>query len=353
MENIRVFVIKVNPSSEWFSAGQRLTGNVTVNLRKSMDIKNIEIELNGKGYCYWSEGEADHYIGKECIIKKTICLCGASTNSHSFTFPVGEQSYDFSFDLPERLPSSFEGGFGYVRYSLKARIRRHWKVDHKTKISVIINDVIDTNLPAYREGKGGENHNNVGLLCYKTSPVDMSASIDRGCYCPGDVILINSHVANNTSRDMQSMHAKLIQTVMYNASGKRRKSNKVIAILNGPNVPKGKSVSWENEPFNIPQIPSTITNCHVISVHYKLVIKVHVRCACDPAIKIDVVIGTIPFIQTNATHSSLSGPQRYADDDGISLIPSHLSTFIAPPRYSTIFGESISNTTSDSVLLIT
>ncbi len=47
--------------------------------------------------------------------------------------PQGQHEYPFTFHLPQNLPTSFEGQYGYVRYSAKANIDRPWKFDHDTK----------------------------------------------------------------------------------------------------------------------------------------------------------------------------------------------------------------------------
>ena len=54
------------------------------------------------------------------------------------------------------------------------------------------------------------------------------------CYCPGEYILVNSQVQNQTTRDMKALKAKLYQDILYLAEGhKQKRETKVIARIDG------------------------------------------------------------------------------------------------------------------------
>ena len=55
-----------------------------------------------------------------------------------------------------------------------ANIDRPWKFDHKCMIPIIINEVIDTNLPQYNIRPGGSAHKDVGCLCCAAGPLDIT-----------------------------------------------------------------------------------------------------------------------------------------------------------------------------------
>jgi hypothetical protein len=60
--------------------------------------------------------------------------------------PAGEHSFLFSMTLPNHLPSSFEGKYGYVRYTVKATLNRPWKFDHEVKAAFTVLLHLDLNL---------------------------------------------------------------------------------------------------------------------------------------------------------------------------------------------------------------
>ena len=60
--------------------------------------------------------------------------------------PAGTHTYDFQIELPASLPSTFEGGYGYVRYFCKATIDKPWKFDHDVKVPFTVLSILDLNL---------------------------------------------------------------------------------------------------------------------------------------------------------------------------------------------------------------
>jgi len=58
---------------------------------------------------------------------------------------IGQHQYPFSFTLPVGIPSSFEGRYGHVRYTLTGSLERSWKWNHSCKIGFNVNSIIDLN----------------------------------------------------------------------------------------------------------------------------------------------------------------------------------------------------------------
>lgn len=59
--------------------------------------------------------------------------------------------YNFTCTLPPVLPSSFEGQYGYVRYTVKVTLDRPWKFDQETKMAFTVINAFDLNLnPSYK-----------------------------------------------------------------------------------------------------------------------------------------------------------------------------------------------------------
>ena len=67
------------------------------------------------------------------------------TDGESFRLPAGDHQYPFSFQLPIELPSSFEGEFGYVSYTIKVLVNRPWHFDYETKVVISVNSIYDLN----------------------------------------------------------------------------------------------------------------------------------------------------------------------------------------------------------------
>lgn len=69
--------------------------------------------------------------------------------NHESSYPVieaGDHAFPFHFEIPQcRLPSSFEGKFGCIRYSLKATMDRPWKSNYNSKCAITILEIVDIN----------------------------------------------------------------------------------------------------------------------------------------------------------------------------------------------------------------
>jgi len=60
--------------------------------------------------------------------------------------PAGQYSYPFRCELPSKLPCSYEGEYGYVRYWVKASIEKGRHILHKTKIPFSLLAPLDLNV---------------------------------------------------------------------------------------------------------------------------------------------------------------------------------------------------------------
>jgi hypothetical protein len=79
---------------------------------------------------------------KHSLYSVTFCAVSGMTEM----LPAGEHSFLFSMSLPNNLPSSFEGEYGYVRYTVKATLDRPWKFNHEVKATFTVLLHLDLNL---------------------------------------------------------------------------------------------------------------------------------------------------------------------------------------------------------------
>ena len=58
---------------------------------------------------------------------------------------AGIHEYPFSFQLPGQLPPSFEGEYGYIRYTITAHARGMDQINHTAKLAIKVNTIADLN----------------------------------------------------------------------------------------------------------------------------------------------------------------------------------------------------------------
>lgn len=66
-------------------------------------------------------------------------------SGHECKVEAGVHQYPFSFQLPNQLPTSFEGQYGNVRYYVQAKADRPWAFDYKFKAGFTVNAFVDLN----------------------------------------------------------------------------------------------------------------------------------------------------------------------------------------------------------------
>ena len=299
------FSIHFDPPRAVFYPGRPIKGYVRLDLKDPMKIRGISIKLSGKIYVSW-KGQVEHdgitrietFTQKEVIINTCECVFGSlpGSGSRNYIHPAGKTSYSFSIGLPNNLPSSFEGKFGYIRYILKAKIHKPWKFDRKTKCPVTIHEFIDTNHPMYSSGERGEAHLEIPVSCFSGGTFDMNVNIDRSCYYPGETILINADIMNNCRQNMHKLKAKLIQYVTYSTPTGNKTVLRDVIVLNGPPIRKRQHERWLNQPMNIPtSIPPTNSSSKLISVTYKVKIKAGKPKGDHAVVEMNILIGTVPY----------------------------------------------------------
>lgn len=119
-------------------------------------ILGIVIRFSGEANTNWSEtkkvrddqgkehDETEELTAHETYFENQYYLLGAKSGPE-IKLEAGEHSYPFSCVLPPTLPSSFEGEFGHVRYTIKVTLDRPWKFDQDTKMAFTVISPLDLN----------------------------------------------------------------------------------------------------------------------------------------------------------------------------------------------------------------
>ncbi|XP_046337176.2 arrestin domain-containing protein 2-like isoform X1 [Haliotis rufescens] len=324
MEKPNIFVVSFSNLQGVYYAGQVMQGNVTVELIDTMKMRGIHLQFEGSAYVHWTErhttGSGDnrhtetyHYSAEEQYFHQDILLAGRwkQQSGENIHLPVGRHTFPFAFQLPPQLPSSFEGEYGYVRYTAKGIIDKPWKFNHETKRMFTVICILDLNQDQnVRIPAQCAKSKTLCCWCCASGPISANFSIDRQGYVPGEAIILKAEIDNQSNRRIKSSSVKMRMVTIYHTIRKSRTSSRVVARLMHGEIQKGGHDYWNGDQLVIPPLPpSLLVGCNIIDIGYIVQLEVTPSGpSFDLDIPLPVIIGTIPLQSVLAQHPPTAPP---------------------------------------------
>ncbi|XP_062620954.1 arrestin domain-containing protein 3-like isoform X2 [Saccostrea cucullata] len=329
MGKLRAFYIELENPQGVFFAGQIINGRLVVELDAEMKMREISLKFKGQANVHWTESQTvstgkttstvtRHYSASEKYFEHTQPLFGKGMGmGDDNRLPPGQHVYPFSFQLPPNLPSSFEGGVGYVRYTIKGTIDKPWKFDHTTKRPFTVNALLDLNTqPNSACGTQNQQSKFLCCLCCKSGPITGMLKLDRVGYVPGEAITFNAEIQNMTSR-VCGTHVKLYMTTVFHATTKSKTTTSEVARVVHQDIQPGETETWSGDRLVIPPLPpSFLVGCQIIDINYYFELIVDPSGpAIDLHVPLLIIIGTIPLrtvVQQYQAQYGISSPAQPA-----------------------------------------
>lgn len=271
-------------------------------------ILGIVIRFSGEANTNWNEikkvrddqgkehDETEELTAHETYFENQYYILGAKSGPE-IKLETGEHSYPFSCVLPPTLPSSFEGEFGHVRYTIKVTLDRPWKFDQDTKMAFTVISPLDLNQNArlkvciynihlcnihivitynkysFQDPTKLELEKTFCCFCCKSGPLAVSVLIPVSGYVPGQNIPITAEVDNASNINVDRLKIVLRKIVVFKTNTPRRdiKKDKItIAEISVGPVEAHGSKTWQQNIEIPPLPPSNLINCGIIDLDYEL-----------------------------------------------------------------------------------
>ncbi|BFZ02494.1 hypothetical protein BsWGS_05532 [Bradybaena similaris] len=344
MGKLNIFEISFSNTSGVFYAGNNLEGQVTVELNEPMQLRGITLKFEGKADVSWTESrstgtgddrreETDYYSASEVYFNQDSLLFGFFRNQGNNVTQLaqGRHVFPFQFQIPQGLPSSFEGPYGHIRYTVKCTIDKPWKFDHTTKQPFTIISILDLNQqPNCLQRLQGSNEKTLCCWCCKSGPIQADFYVDRTGYVPGEAIRLFAVISNGSNRTMDKSYVVLKMATTYHATTKSVTLFKEVARVTRPAIEAHGHDNWSGEQLVIPPLPpSFLVGCRIIDIRYILQLNVDPSGpAFDLEVPLEIVIGTIPLISVVQQYPPMPSLPSAGFDNWIS--PSAPSPDAAP-----------------------
>ncbi|XP_048733486.1 arrestin domain-containing protein 3-like isoform X1 [Ostrea edulis] len=396
MGKIQNFIIELENQQGVYYPGQVVRGEIVLELSEALKIREIRITFRGEAYVDWPGSSSpydetsgpkkggfrlpsdDNYSASEEYFNRTIPLFGNGRGEgDNNILPLGRHTFPFDFGLPDVLPSSFEGPWGYIRYVINATLDRPWSFNTNYKRAFTLISPLDLNTQRNAmHSTSNRRAKRMCCLCCKSGPVSGTIYLDKIGFVPGEMININAEIQNLSSFECDVWAILEMKTIYFSTAQKTRslpkrvknplkrtatenkisevlvfppknpsrmetlktrKLEKEVTRISHPGVQGGESVVWKGMGLVIPPVPpSFLERCNIIDIRYflKLVIGT-LGSLSNLEIPIEVIIGTVPLrpqlVHQNAHAVVPSAPPMpvpsFASDD-------------QPPSYSEcVFGQ--------------
>ncbi|XP_052795426.1 arrestin domain-containing protein 3-like isoform X2 [Mya arenaria] len=298
-------------SRKLFCPNQDVQGTLVLEISHGLRISGIYITVKGRGYVHWTNQQlrgpgkprfkdTHHHAASEEYFERTLVLCGDNNvdGEEKCYLPAGRYSYPFQCQLPGRLPCSFEGEYGYVRYWVKAAIHKGRQIVQKTSVPFSVLSPLDLNgVPDSNKSVQESTEKTMCCLCCFSGPVSASIALPKRGFVPGEPIRFGAEISNFSSRRMASCSVELKMTTLFRADDDTRStSQQVCKVKRKQKIGRGEEVTWYNDELVVPPVPpSCLIGCNIISIKYTLELRVDpMGPAFDLSLPIEVVVGTVP-----------------------------------------------------------
>lgn len=356
MGKLRAFIIELDNPQGVFFAGNCVSGRLYIELDAEMNMREIRLKFKGAANVYWTESRTtgtgskaetvtDSYSAHETYFEQRVPVFGKGVGMGSEnSLPPGEHFFPFSLQLPPTLPSSFEGGVGYVRYTIKGTIDKPWKFDHDTKRPFTVTSLLDLNTYPNATSEVRNLHQKyLCCLCCRSGPISGLIKLDRSGYVPGEMIPFNAEIQNMSSRDC-APSLKLNMVTLFHATTSTKTTSQEIIRMNHQVVPAGETEIWADRIQVPPLPPSFLMGCSIIDINYNLELTIAPSGpAYDLKVPVPIIIGTIPLysvVQQYQTQYETSLQEQAPPNVPPGAETSLTQLPMPPPSYSEcVFGK--------------
>ncbi|KAF6092310.1 arrestin domain containing 5 [Phyllostomus discolor] len=232
----------VLPQDAVYLAGSCIKGQVVLTLNSTLVDPIVKVELVGRGYVEWNEetGASRDYS------RDIICNNKADYVHKTKTFSVtdnwlsaGSHTFDFHFNLPPRLPSTFTSKIGHVFYFLQASCmgREHILAKKRTYLLV----------------QGTSNFHRENAL---------QIQMEKDTFVPGERVVFTTEINNQTGKYIKTVIFALythVQYVGFTPKAEQRLRMDSSELLR-------QEANTQITPFNTTKIVSTLNLPLVLSV---------------------------------------------------------------------------------------
>uniref|UniRef100_A0A8D2DJY7 Arrestin domain containing 5 n=1 Tax=Sciurus vulgaris TaxID=55149 RepID=A0A8D2DJY7_SCIVU len=306
----------VLPKDAIYLAGSSIKGQVILTLNSTLVDPIVKVELVGRGYVEWNEeiGASRDYS------REVICNNKADYVHKTKTFPVednwlsaGSHTFDFHFNLPPRLPSTFSSKTGHISYFIQATCMGREHLLAKRRTYLLIQGTSD--FPpeqSFQDPLFVQAEKKVSYNCCRQGRVCLQIQMDRNTFTPGEKVVLTSEIHNQTGKCIRTVVFALYAHMRYegftptaerrwrgdSSELLRQEAHTQIAAFSSTKV-----VSTLSLPLVL-SVSTSLLDDQIVRTRYELAVTVHLPWSlASVKAKVPIIITSTP---ADATSCQLS-----------------------------------------------
>lgn len=295
------FLVVLDPELPVYVPGQAVNGYLKVSCHEEVSCRNITVTIKGQSKVHWSEKSGKsrrHYRAEELYFRHPVLVWSGEASGNNMS--PGSFKFPFSFILPRDIPSSFMSHFGKVVYQVKAEADLPWNFDKSHKVFFSVNFMYDLNMdPLATIPMVIQKEDTLCCCCCAQGPIEMNMRAQRSGYVPGENIVVNGDVVNNSSSTVEYTEIKLIQVITYITKSKQKQTERTVQRVYHPLLGPGRRDEWASVPLPIPAVPAShLKHCNIITIDYIFVLLAKFGTCRTMKAKVPVILGSLPLQNT-------------------------------------------------------
>ncbi|XP_029366439.1 arrestin domain-containing protein 3-like isoform X2 [Echeneis naucrates] len=279
-----------------FSPGDIISGRVVVVTSKETKVQVFLVRAKGKAEVTWHEQEAQAPVvhnKKIYFCFEHIILQDRNKGDGSEIIGPGRNVYPFSFKIPNKdMPSSYEGKWGKITYTLRAQLTQSIWLVHKTKTEFPF--LTKSEFPFASKSEiiiiGLKEQQCVTRISFcGPGKITMKVISEKMGVKQGEATGVSVEVLNNSPCAV-TPRFYLREKQTFAAQSKRAVYTNDILLGTGDFVPAETSRTITKVLSVPPQTTPTFFNCCMMKLEHSLKVTLHVPLARDPEIKLPLVV---------------------------------------------------------------
>ncbi|KAM9391807.1 arrestin domain-containing protein 3-like [Pholidichthys leucotaenia] len=293
---IKNFLIEYDAinSKNTFTCGDIINGRIILEVSKDTKIQSLIFRAQGEARVCWSEYDHYGHYGHS-----QTQLYWANEKYYDVQHPIlreerqgtevvkkGRHVFPFSFNIPDRLPSTFKSSTGNIVHKVKAELKQSMKFTEKAKAHFTLVSAAD--IPGLQDPQYASKDKSLNV--FGSGKILMDVCTKQMGFKQGHALPVTVEITNNSSR---SVKPKLIlyEKQSFFAQGRRKVYTNDILRDKMEAIESSSGKQILTKEIHIPsQLPPSIMNSNIIKLEYRLKVQFDIKGTIDPTIKLPIVI---------------------------------------------------------------